>query len=118
MRRHWRLTLVEHAHITTNREGGQDELGRGPLGLPAPQHLAKPDREPQHPHTTSNSHAVMPVFMDRDQHAQCKQKCQDRQHVMVPFMSHMAKFAHERRADAPSLCIEFQQIVERVGPAR
>ena len=81
---HRRLALIEHAHVSAQRNGTDDKLGARVFALPAQQGLAKTDGETQHFHAAGNRHAVVAVLVHGDQDGQCNDECNNGQHCSGP----------------------------------
>ena len=67
--RHFDLALVEHLHVATQGNGGDDEFGAVAVAA-APQRAAEADREAQHLHPAAPGDPVMAEFVEGHQHAE------------------------------------------------
>src|SRR5690242_15460558 len=67
-RRYGIVALAKHAHVTTDRNGGNGKFG-AIFERAAPQNSAESDRKTQYLHAYATRHPEVAKFMHRDEHA-------------------------------------------------
>ena len=77
------FTLIQHAHIATQRQHGNNVFGAGFLAGPAQQRLAKANGITQHFDTAGHSHAVVAPFMHCNQNAKRDDKRNNSQQHLI-----------------------------------
>jgi hypothetical protein len=100
---HAALSLVEHLHVTTERNGSQDVLCAVATN-PAPQRAAEPDGETQHTHSATARDPEMTELVDRDEDAQGEQG--DQNGLQEFHGGHIPGSAEQPACDASGLGID------------
>ena len=97
------LALVEHLHVSAERQRADRELGAA-LRPPTPEHAPEADREPQHLHAAGHRHAIVAVFVDDDEHSERQREGEDRRdHAESSLTSCPARMrARASRSSSPS----------------
>jgi hypothetical protein len=105
------FALVEHLHVSAERDRREDPLGRVAAAPPDEQRLAEADREAQHLDVADARSEVMAVFVHDDQDAERDDECGDRvQQVHAAFPKSAPAHSAAARPRAP---IGIEQRFER-----
>src|SRR5690606_27351083 len=109
VRRHVGFALVEHAHVTAQRQRRNDILG-SVAALARPQRLAESDREAQHAHAAAAGDPVMAGFVEGHQQPEADDHPPDRTeetaHASAPAAMRRLAWSRAAASAASSASIE------------